>query len=63
MSTVNICFLGYNQDTPASLYALMDSSFWYDTINLGGSIVYVQGVTTGYIFQIKLFLSLKIIFV
>ena len=40
----------------------MDSSFWFDTINLGWSIVYVEGqqVTS----QIKIvFLSLKILFV
>ena len=26
-----------------TLYALMDSSFWFDTINLGWSIVYIKG--------------------
>ena len=26
-----------------TLYALMDSSFWFDTINLGWSIVYIEG--------------------
>ena len=36
----------------------MDSSFWFNTINLGRSIVY------GYNFQIKIeFLSLKVVFV
>ena len=45
-----------------TLYALMDSSFWFDTIILGQAIVYMDG--TGYNLQIKIvFLSLKIVFV
>ena len=35
-----------------TLYALMDSSFWLKTINLGRSIVYIKGVA-GYYFQTK----------
>ena len=27
-----------------TLSALMDSSFWFDTINLGWSIVYIKGL-------------------
>ena len=42
----------------------MDSSFWFDTINLGWSIVYIERPHYEYSFQIKiLFLSLKIVFV
>ena len=44
------------------LYALIDSSFWFDTLNyLGWSISYIKGC---YNFQIKIvFLSLKMIMV
>ena len=28
---------------PLPLYALIDSSFWFDTINLGWSSVYIEG--------------------
>ena len=28
---------------PLPLYVLMNSSFWFDTINLGWSIVYIEG--------------------
>ena len=44
-------------------FALMDSSFWFDTINLVWSIVYIDGVT-GYHFQTEIvFLSVKIVFI
>ena len=36
-----------------TLYALMDSSFWFDAINLGWSIVYIEGsqvITTTLLF-------------
>ena len=36
----------------------MDSSFCLGTINLGWSVVYIEGVT-GYTFQLKLYFSLK----
>ena len=36
-------------------FALMDFSFWFDTINLGCSIVYVDGVT-GYPFKSEIVL-------
>ena len=27
----------------SNIYTLMDSSYWFDTLNLGGSIVYISG--------------------
>ena len=41
----------------------MDSSFWFEMINLGWSIVYILMGVTGYNFQNQLFLSLTIVFV
>ena len=41
----------------------MDSSLWFDAINLGWSIVHTKGVT-GYNFHTKnVFVPLKIVFV
>ena len=52
-----ICRIFYSKIT---LYALMDSSFWFDTINFGLSIVYVkpEGIT-GYNFKIFFFISFR----
>ena len=41
----------------STLYAQMDSSFWFDTINLGPSIAYIEGSNV-----INLRFSLKIFF-
>ena len=37
---------------PLSLYALMDSSFWFDATNLGWFIVYIFSAVIGYNFHI-----------
>ena len=43
-----------------TLHALMDSSIWFGTINLGCSIAYIKGSQVN-IFKIIVFLCLKII--
>ena len=45
-----------------TLYLLIDSSFWFDTINLEWFIVYIEGLHVIFCKQIVI-LSLKIIFV
>ena len=44
-----------------TLYALMDSSFWFDATNLGWSIVYTE--RSQVIISIKMYFLLKIVFV
>ena len=41
----------------------MDSSFWFDAINLGWSIVYIEGAQVIIKKKYIVFLSLKIVFV
>ena len=41
----------------------MDSSFWFETINLGRSIVYIKGSQVIISKQKYIFLSLKIFYV
>ena len=45
-----------------TLYAQMDSSFWFDAINLGWSIVYIEGSQV-ILYEQIVFLPLKIVFV
>ena len=47
---------------PLTLYALMDSSFWFDAINMGWSIVCTEGSQV-IISTVNLSFSLKISFV
>ena len=44
-----------------TLYALMDSSFWFETINLRRSIVYIKGSKV--IISKQMYISLKIFYV
>ena len=46
---------------PLILYSLLDSSFWFDIVNLGRSIVYIKGSQV--IILKNVFLSLMIVFV
>ena len=46
-----------------TLYALMDSSFWFDTINFGWSIIYTEGSQVIISQKNIAFISLKIVFV
>ena len=46
----------FHSSKALTLYALMDSSFWFDTINLECSTKYTEGLHLFY-FQIKLYFS------
>ena len=46
-----------------TLYALMGSSFRFDALNLGWSIVYIEGSQVKILREKIVFLSLKIVFV
>ena len=46
-----------------TICARMESSFWFDTINLGWSIVFIEGSEDKFYIKNIVFLSLKIVFV
>ena len=57
------CYMYMYKAFTITLYALMDSSFWFVTINLGWSIVYISRGHRLNSTNKVVFLSLKIVFV
>ena len=49
----------YTAKSSSTLYALMDFSFWFGTVNLGWSILYIKVSQVTYNFQMKLYFFLS----
>ena len=55
-----LVLLGYTGCTCLTLCILMDSSFWFNTINLGESIVHIQGCQKNIVFFfLKIFFTFQ----
>ena len=50
-TVVSVIMIGISRQVLA-VYSLMDSSFWFNTINLGWSIVYIEGAQVVFFKQI-----------